>query len=82
MPFSEAFTPGWTKSLFSERIKGLVCFPRSIAWMGSEWAVLTCPARFSLGVGQWKPQRLLSGKTSVSLLEPYSSLGLALGQEG
>lgn len=28
------------------------------------------------------PETLLSGKTRDSLLEPYSSLGLALGQEG
>lgn len=40
MPCSEAFTPGWKERLFSESIKGMVWIPRSIAWMGPQWAVV------------------------------------------
>ena len=40
---------------------------------------MSCPSQPER---EWKPQRLLSGKTRDSLLEPYSSLGLALGQDG
>lgn len=80
MPCSETFTPGWKKSLFSERIKGLVWFPRSVARMGSQRAVLTCPALLSLE-GSGNPSDFCQGKLGT-LLEPYSSLGLALGQEG
>lgn len=78
MPYSEAFTPGWKEGLYSESEKGLVWIPRSIAWVGPQWAVLNYLALLE---GQWKPQRIFCQGKVETLLEPYSSLGLVLGQE-
>jgi hypothetical protein len=75
-PCAEAFTPGWKERLFSERNSQMLSLDGTI-----QWAVLTCSALLSQGAME-TPETLLSGKTRDSLLEPYSSLGLALGQEG
>lgn len=58
---------------------GLVSQKDSLDGITVDSVSLSYPSEFE---GQWKPQRPLSGKARDSLLEPYSSLGLALSQEG